>query len=160
MEKNGIPVTKPAEVVRRSAYCMLDEVCITTLRRTSEANCVKASYFTRIMDNWNGVESANEMVGTMANGDTKEFLKFQLKNMSASMVLSNTNGTAPIEVDTFKAEAGFSGEVESTQSRKCRDCLELETEKFEPNTDFLKADVRLLTAGAAAGILWLAIMSG
>ena len=160
MDDQGNTATRPGHIVERSAHCEDDEICITTYRRTAEANCVKTIYFTRMMGTWSGVVSPSDLVGTTAEDDTQNALAFDLNDLSASMIVSDRNGSTPIEVDTFQAEAGVSGDVKSTQVKKCRDCLDLETEKFRPDTDFLKTDVRLLTTGAAVGIFWLAIMSG
>ncbi len=157
---NGSPVTKAPQTIRRSAYCMPDEVCITTNRHTTEANCVKSVYFTLTMNNWAGVQTANGLLTSIEAGDPRDNPIYNFGNMSASMVLSDKNGTAPIEVDTFKTDAGLAEGEAPVQSQKCRDCIDLETKPFEPDTSFLKTEVRLLTTGAAAGILWLAIMSG
>ena len=156
----GPPVTNPPTIVTRSAHCEVDEVCITTFRHTQEANCVKSLYFVLMMESWNGVQTAAAIVDTMAAGDTRNSLDLNLSNTSASMVLSDISGTRPIEVDTLRVDAGVGGEADPRQSKKCRDCIDLETDRFEPDTDFLKTQTRLLTTGAAAGILWLAIMSG
>ena len=149
-------------IIQRTAFCRLDEICITTMRHTSEANCVSIVYFNQIMSSWNGAQSALEMVNTMVQGDTRHTLNFDLGGTSASVIMSDTNGTTPIEVDTFDVQAGTSGQAAPAekQTTKCRDCIDLETDKFKPSTDFLKTDVRLLHTGALAGILWLAIMSG
>ena len=138
---------------------MMDEICITTHRHTTEANCVKEVYFTLAMNNWNGVQSANVLLSSMESADSRDNL-WNFANMSASMVLSDKNGTAPIEVDTFKTDAGVTGGETPVQSKKCRDCIDLETKPFEPDTDYLKTEVKLLTTGGAVGILWLALMSG
>lgn len=153
-------MTRPPQTTRRTARCEPDEVCITTKRHTTEANCVKEVYFTLIMNNWNGVQTANGLLNSIEAGDSRNDPFHRLGNMTASMVLSNKNGTAPIEVDTFATDAGVTGGQVPMQSDKCRDCMDLETKPFQPETDSLKTEVKLLTTGAAAGILWLAIMSG
>ena len=73
-------------------------------------------------------------------------------------VVSDLEGAAPTELDTLEIEAGKQGvEVEK---EVCRDCLDLGTGALPQGTDSLKVEARLLTTGAVAGVLWLAVMSG
>lgn len=155
------PPPRP-HVVQRIGFCRYDEVCIETARFTSEANCVKRAYFKAIMSTWNGAQSAMTMVDTMAEADSRSVFNSGFGGMTASVVMSDVNGTSPVAVDTFKVEAEASENASGIdeQTTKCRDCVDLETDKLKPQTDSLKTEVRLLTTGAAAGILWLAIMSG
>ena len=83
----------------------------------------------------------------------------KLRGRRAYAMLTGVDRRTPMEVDTFNVSAGPSGD-DLDQSKKCRDCLELGTDPLAPDTESLKAQVRLLTAGAATGVLWLALMSG
>ena len=76
----------------------------------------------------------------------------------ATMMLSESDGKIPREVDMFVIKAEAVGSVE--QKKRCRDCIELQTDTLAPNIQLLKTETRLLTTGAVAGILWLALMSG
>ena len=82
-----------------------------------------------------------------------------LEGKRAQMVVSQVDGTTPLEVDTFDVET-LNATGNAVQSKKCRDCLELKTDTFGPDIDGLKAEVTLLTTGAIAGILWLVVLSG
>ena len=86
------------------------------------------------------------------------------------MVVSQPDGSTPLEVDRFAVEpvigtgqlgtnGGGTAVVAGVQSQ-CRDCMELETQQFVRGTEGLRAQATLLTTGAAAGILWLALVSG
>ena len=78
-------------------------------------------------------------------------------------VVSQTDATTPIEVDTFNVDTWATGLVAATggvHTKKCRECMNIKTDALEPKTDSLKVEATLLTAGGAAGILWLALMSG
>ena len=92
-----------------------------------------------------------------------------LDGAMASVVVSKGDGLTPVEVKMFDVEARISadgaGGASDTgekrwQSKKCTDCLDLETDAFAKGTDLLRMQTTLLTTGAVAGILWLLITSG
>ena len=86
------------------------------------------------------------------------------------MVVSQPDGNTPLEVDRFAVQPvvapdhlgtdGYGNAAISGVQSQCRDCMELETQQFVKGTEGLRAQARLLTTGAAAGILWLALASG
>ena len=67
-----------------------------------------------------------------------------------------------LEIDAGVAGVGrVEGQPGQTSQTKCTDCVELATGKLEEGTDFLSMEVTVGMAGAAAaGILWLAVLSG
>lgn len=46
------------------------------------------------------------------------------------------------------------------QSKSCVNCMELETDLLKPDTDSLRLEATLMSAGAIGGILWLALGAG
>ena len=86
------------------------------------------------------------------------------------MVVSQPDGNTPLEVDKFTMQPLVAHDNTGTGDERtavtpgvqsqCRDCMELETQQFVKGTERLKAQATLLTTGAAAGILWLALLSG
>lgn len=120
------------------------------------ATCVRTDFFIRFDYN--------------PKPENRSRLQTELAGSVASMMISKADGNTPVEVDTFAVEPvaaadqqGASGEGTSAVHRarsRCRDCVELETQQFEKGTEALKAQATLLTTGAAAGILWLALLSG
>ncbi len=133
---------------QRDGHCNDDEICVPGLGKERSrsgkvmASCVGTEYFVKYI-NW---------------GENQR-QSLDLEGKTASMVVSRLDGTTPVEVDTFEAdtETTIGGAV---QTRRCRDCMELQTDRFAADTEGLKLGTRLLTAGAMAGVLWLAIGSG
>ena len=157
----GLPDGQADVPSYRNGHCRDDEICVNGLGPTKStsghrmATCVGVEYFTRMIS---------------YNQGNKSRQKTELEGSRASMVVSQPDGNTPLEVDTFAVEPiaaadhlGADGEgaatVHSLQS-KCRDCVELETQQFAKGTEGLRAQATLLTTGAAAGILWLAVLSG
>ena len=141
-------------LARRTGFCNPDEICVDGLGRGggsrhgphSVASCVSTQYFVKMIGN-----------SGRAAGERAPLVDFGGKGVR--LVASEMDGRTPIEVDTFGVTA-VDGSGGSVEEEKCRDCTELRTDVLEPKTEGLKAQVRLLTAGGAAGILWLAVMSG
>lgn len=140
--------------IQRVGRCDDDEVCVNGLGRGggsrygqhSVASCVKTQYFTRMVSN--AGKSAGERHSIV-----------DLEKKRVQMVVSKTDGSTPLEVDTFDVQA-LDAMGNTVQSKKCRDCKQLKSDPLEPQTDGLKVEATLLTTGAVAGILWLAILSG
>ena len=145
---------------RRNGRCSDEEICIDGKGRGKRrggrmAYCVGKHYFMQSI-----LQSQYAHVEPRMN----------LEGMEAVALLSQMDGATPVEVDTLYIEAGSSagnGQVTADglavvpgQTKKCRDCFKLDTDVFAPKTDFLKTKASLLTTGAAAGIMWLAVMSG
>ena len=78
--------------------------------------------------------------------------------------MSEADQKTPLKADSISIEAeasAFGGAKGSVQRRSCVNCVELTTDKFAPQTDVLETDVQLATTGmAAAGILWLTLLTG
>ena len=139
----------------RGGFCDSDEICMNGLggvfvypRLRQYANCVKRSMFDGTMYGPGEGESKQRINRVLEKGGYQ----------GAYMVMSDSDGTTPTEVDTFNIDAW--PEIGSKQSEKCRDCMNLQTDAVKSDIKALKAQARLLTAGAAAGILWLGLMSG
>ena len=139
--------TSRQETNRRDGHCHKDEICVPGLGIEAStsgkrmASCVRTEYFIKYI-NW---------------GNNNRQQGLNLEGKMASMVVSQQDETTPIEVDTFAADTETAGAV---QRNRCRDCVELETDPFEANTNNLRFQTKLLTAGTMAGVLWLAIASG
>ena len=77
------------------------------------------------------------------------------QSLRASMVLSQTDATTPLSVETLEVEAGVAGgalgkapgKVQSSQT--CQDCFELATPKLAEGTDFLRMEAKVMTGAAA-----------
>ena len=112
------------------------------------ANCVRKSMFDGSMYGPGEGESKQRINRVLERGGYQ----------SASIIMSGSDGTTSKEVDTFNIDSW--PEIGSKRSQKCRDCTNLQTDLIKSDIKALKAEAKLLTAGAAAGILWLALMSG
>ncbi len=80
------------------------------------------------------------------------------------MIISQADGSMPLEVQSIDLQAGLIGNVDKdkpvVQERKCRHCFELRTQKMAEGTNFLQTEASLMTAATvAAGVVWL-IISG
>ena len=139
----------------RSGHCAADEICVDGFgeqefgepqsgsgSRTAMASCVRTEYFIKYI-NW----------GKNEQGD------LALEGTSANLVASQLDLQTPMEVDTFKIDADISNHTSGTE-KKFRDCMKLRTDRFGPDTEGLKIETTLLSAGAMAGILWIALLSG
>ena len=150
--------------VFKHGHCRDDEICVSGLGAEKAASghriasCVKLEFFIHMAKN-------------VLDGANKTKLKTSLEGRTASMMISKPDGNTAIEVDTFAVNPIIATDyvndpdaegltaVHSRQA-KCRDCVELETQQFEKGTEGLRAQATLLTTGAAAGIMWLALLSG
>ena len=143
--------------VRRDNYCSSDEICINGANPGYDyaglkyAYCVKRQAFQAI--------PAKPPLGLNLN---KNKLKEEFNGKRLSMVVSKDDMSTPLEMDTLNVEAEVMGSEsgETGGIDKCRDCIELETEQFRKGTESLKAQARMLTTGAVAGVLWMALLSG
>ena len=130
--------------------CDDDEICVNGLyRRTgysAVARCVKQEDFRILADD---------------SGDSN----VQLGNRMASVVLSREDASRPLGAGSMGAAYAESGQVLTReemelQSQTCQDCFELNTPRLAEETDKLKVEASLVTAGAVAGVVWLAVLSG
>ena len=132
----------------RGGHCADNEICVDGLgaRKSTSgrrmASCVSTDSFIKLIK-W---------------GDNDE-RTLSLEGRKASMVASGLDESTPLEVDTFEVDTETTASS-NNQNSKCRDCVRLETDEFEATTEGLKVQTTLLTTGAVAGVLWLAIMSG
>ena len=132
----------------RNGHCAKNEICVPGLgagisrsgRRM--ASCVSTQFFVKYINSGNNGQQG-----------------FDLGGMSASMVVGQLDGTTPMEVDTFEIDAE-TNTGRTMQKKTCRDCMELKSGQFGSETEALKVETTLLTTGAMAGVLWLAILSG
>ena len=161
---------------RRDGHCHDDEICVPGLgagrsrfgRRV--ATCVRRGLFVELVS-WSAGgggerskvgEGVGEGGGVVEAGEQGGFGDA----VQASMVMSRTDESTPVEVAGFEVDAvettaeadGKNGVVRKTS--RCRDCLELETKRLGPGVEALKVQTTLLTTGAVAGVLWLAVVSG
>lgn len=97
----------------------------------------------------------------------RERLEQYLRDSEAHAIVSETDKQTAMAVQSLEIDAGVAGvgrvggEVGMTSQAKCTNCVGVATGKLEQGTDFLSTDVKVSMAGtAAAGILWLAVLSG
>ncbi len=86
-----------------------------------------------------------------------------LEGRTARAVVSQTDRQTVMNVQSLEIDTGTTGnQRRNTTQSKCVDCAEVQTGQLEQGTDFLSTELKLNMAGtaAAAGILWLAIVSG
>ncbi len=130
----------------RAGFCEDHETCVDSLdlndynQMTHVARCVSQEDY------------------VFVNDPKQPNPRIDLNGRRAEVMLSKPDRMTPLEVDKFSVQAGSIANV--GQSKTCRDCVELRTDPLLPDTERLKTEVRLLTAGAATGVLWLALMSG
>ena len=145
---NGMVHAPPT--VGEQGSCYPDEICINGLwRRTgysAVARCVKQDDF-------------KILLGGGGESDV------QLGNRMASVVLSREDGSRPLGAGSMGAAYAESGQVMtreemSDMDQMCHNCFELATQKSTPDTDSLKVEASLATAGAVLGVMWLAVLSG
>ena len=122
------------------------------------ATCVSSEYFV-------------QMIGHGRASGNKTRPRISLDGRMASMMISKPDGNTPIEADTMVAQPWLATDyvndpdaeglsLAHSMQTKCRDCVELETQQFEKGTAGLKTQVKLLTTSAAAGVIWLTLLSG
>ena len=87
---------------------------------------------------------------------------------SSALVVSDVDKTTPVNVQSLELDAGMAGigrvggQVGLTSEQKCEDCLELSTGPLPIGTDTLMTEATVVGAMGvgAAGVLWLAALSG
>ena len=134
----------------RQGHCEPIEMCVDGFAPNSIASCVHTSLFDDYMID--------------KDGQIKGMLSGKIFDVeTAYAVVSKMDKSTPMGVDSLRIGAWMESSVlakGSVQSKKCRNCVELETDKLRPDTDSLKVEATLLSTGAVAGILWLALSSG
>ncbi len=148
----------------RNGHCTDNEICVNGLGAARSrsghrmASCISTEFFVHMIES--GTRNVNK----------SRIRTVELEGKMLNMMFSETNGNTPLEADTLAAKPIFASDhlgadgegaaFHDDSLKKCRDCMELETQQFEKGVEGLKTQVRLLTTGAAAGILWLALVSG
>ena len=130
--------------------CEPDEICVNSFERkthsTAVARCVKKVDFRSIRGN----------------------SIFRLGNQTASMILSQEDGSQPMEAGFLEAAYAGNGAIAQdslgSKSRSCHDCVELSTPQLEPDTNILdlqadtEYEIDILTGASLIGIAWVIIM--
>ena len=138
----------------RAGYCEELEICQDV--RTDEPALVTASCVrTEIFQEWTITK----------DGRLRPMIDGQIFDPVISMygIMSQMTTNKPIELDKFEINtwAGHGSAIGGqTQTKKCRDCTEIQTDMLGPGTDSLRVEATLLTAGAAASVLWLNLLLG
>ena len=132
--------------------CTPIEICVNGLLGSDGvsqmASCVSKEYFVDLA----------QSTGADARGGAVNLI-----GMMASVVVSQTDATTPLGVGDIEVDSGVSATAGSTMKRRtCRDCFELSTRRFAPETDFLRTEATVVGTGSLAvtGILWMAVLSG
>lgn len=147
-----------------SGRCRQNEICVNGQDPgwlgTSVALCVAKDRF-------------NIMTEAVDDGLRRAFLKnregMEMGGLFANAVFSDEEGATPVKVQEMdlafeKGSSGISASPSSSaasaKTQKCRDCFELIARDLTAETNLLLADVTVVGTAAAAGILWLAVLSG
>ena len=143
----------------RAGHCEEDEICIQNISppgigvpagRAKMATCVEQRAFTKL-------QKDGEQWGLLAKSFQDTYL---------SMTASKLDISTPMEVSSFSVHARSQGQDDAVsatngESFQCRNCVTLETQKFEDDADLLKTQARLLTTGIAVqGVIWIAVLLG
>lgn len=133
--------------------CKTNEICVNgpldSQRRPTVAKCIEQKGF--------------QPLSYYLTPDGKERMQQSLAGSTASALISQANRQTVMSVASLEMDAGvIGGRGGSTSQTNCTDCAEVTTGKLGEGTDFLSTEITMNMAGtaAAAGILWLAIMSG
>lgn len=142
----------------KQGFCNEGEICVNGLPGSGNtprvAHCFEQDDFEPIPD-YNTPEG-------------KARLEQFLRNAKASAVVSRTDRSTVMTVESLEIDAGIAGagkvggQVGPTSQSKCTDCVDVATGKMREGTDFLSMDVKVnvVAAAAVAGIVWLTILSG
>ena len=86
---------------------------------------------------------------------------FVLGGKQASVVVSKEDGVTPLGVGSMEVDSVVDGDTTLVE-KTCRDCFELRTKDLSSDTDRLNMEATLVTAGTgvAAGVMWVALLSG
>ena len=136
----------------RHGFCQDDEICVTGHEPSLMACCVKTWIFDDYHIDKNGI--LQPMLGGAI---------FSLDNLLVYAAVSKEDASTSVEMSSMNVDTWNNQEIADdgiVQSKRCRNCMELRTDVLEPGTNSLKVQATLLTTGAAAGILWLGLMSG
>ena len=134
----------------RQGSCEPMELCMDGFGDKQMASCVHTSIFDDYMMDKDG------MVKGMLNGEIFDVAK-------AWAAMSKSDKKTPLKSKTLgigawnSASRGGKGNV---QSKKCRNCADLETDVLRPDTDSLRLEATLMSTSAIGGILWLALGAG
>ena len=135
---------RPA-VRTRKARCSKEELCVDGFGTRRIASCVHNELFSDFTSDKNG------QVRGMTNGEV-----FDAKKMYTVMALQDQSvaiKARKLGIDV----SGGQGKGGTTQSKNCVNCVDLETDLLEPGMDSLKIEATLMSTGAVAGVLWLAL---
>ena len=143
-----------------SGRCAQDEICVNGQAPggwgNSMAWCVGKDDFVQVQDG-----SRRAIFGGAAEMGWRGWI--------ASAVVSDVEGRTPIRVPEIDVAFGGGGsgvvanltsESAGVKTQTCRDCFELITGELVSKTDQFSTDVKVAGTVAAAGVLWLAILSG
>ena len=128
-------------------------MCVQIKRPTPIAACVKVELF----DSFDYSEKDGIFRG-MLGGDI-----FSLDDMQVYAAMSESDETTAMELSNLEVDASNSRKMVdegAVQSFRCRNCVDLNTDSFNADTNALKVQATLLTSGAMTGILWLGLLSG
>ena len=148
---------------RYSGRCEDDEICVNRFGSGAAsvsgyqiAMCVKKSTFD------------STMYGS-GRSDSQQAIDQVLNNNANGMyaLSSDSDGSTAMEVNTFDIDTWIDGILADTKegavrSKKCTHCTELNSSPFAPETNALRVEASLMTAGTAAAtaVVWLAVFSG
>ena len=148
------PSSRRMRLMVEQGSCEANEVCVDgpldPRGAPTVASCVRRSAYRPV---WN-------------YNIPKNMWDLHIKNLRANAMVSSKDGKKALSVSSLEIDAGTAGSgtgeensIPTTQ-QKCRNCVQLTTDKFAEGTDFLDTQVKIAAGAAATGILWLALLSG
>lgn len=147
-----------------AGMCSTEEVCVDSslgddVYGVRLARCIdkKAFELLNVKD-----DSEDDNSGHIGGEKRRKLVNgFVIGGNQASVVVSKEDGVTPLGVGSMEVSATASGDT-SLVEKACHDCFELRTKSLAPNTDRLSMEATLLTAGTgvAAGVMWVALLSG
>lgn len=152
--QTGVYLGRRPTYLTFTGECEETDLCVDTTIVKHLATCVKKSFF----------DDGDDGLRTDKGGRVRGMRDGRYFDVAeAHAAITGTDQKTPMEsksmdISAWKSSAALS--KASVQTKKCRNCVELETDKLKPNIDSLKVEATLLSAGAVTGILWLSLISG
>ena len=145
----------------REGHCDAMEICLDVVSAQKPSVATASCNRVEIFEEWQLTKDG--VFKPMVDGEVFRPL------MSMYGVLSQTDESTPVEADSLEVDAwSRAGEGSSTgsgsqvQSQKCRDCVDIQLDKLNPQTDSLKIEATLMngiSTAAVGGMLWLTLVT-
>ena len=134
----------------RSGRCEPNEICVDGFGDKQIASCVHSSLFDDYTIDKDG------MIKGMLQGEVFDVAKAWAAVTDKAQ--TKTLSSKRLGIGAWNS-ASMNGRGR-VKRKGCRECVELETDVLPPDVDSLRVESTLMSTGAIAGILWLALGSG